>query len=56
MTLGQKKMIPAEPDWNITPDDFADKDLASLIHGDGKTKVELLAAMHTGMLKLQPGV
>ena len=41
----------SEPDWNITPDDFADEDLASLIHGDGKTKVELLAAMH--MLKLQ---
>jgi len=53
VTLGQKKMIQAdsEPDWNITPDDFADEDLASLIHGDGKTKVELLAAMH--MLKLQ---
>ena len=40
-------MYPAAPDWNVTSDDFADEDLASLLHGDGKKKID----MH--MLKLQ---
>jgi len=44
-------MYPAEPDWNVTSDDFADEDLASLLRGDGKKKIDLVASMH--MLKLQ---
>jgi len=44
-------MYPAEPDWNITSDDFADEDLASLLRRDGKKKINLVASMH--MLKLQ---
>jgi len=47
VTFGHKIMYPAEPDWNVTSDDFADEDLASLLHGDGKKKID----MH--MLKLQ---
>jgi len=44
-------MYPAEPDWNVTSDDFADEDLASLLRGDGKKNIDLVASMH--MLKLQ---
>ena len=51
MTFGHKMMYPAEPDWNITSEDFADEDLAALLRGDGKSKVDLVASMH--MLKLQ---
>ena len=51
MTFGHKMMYPAEPDWIITSDDFADEDLASLLRGDGKKKIDLVASMH--MLKLQ---
>ena len=51
MTFGHKMMHPAEPDWNVTSEDFADEDLASLLRGDGKSKVDLGASMH--MLKLQ---
>ena len=51
MTFGHKMMYPAEPDWNVTSDDFADEDLASLLRGDGKKKIDLVASMH--MLKLQ---
>ena len=40
-----------EPDWNVTSDDFADEDLASLLRGDGKKKIDLVASMH--MLQLQ---
>jgi len=50
-TFGHKMMHPAEPDWNVTSEDFADEDLASLLRGDGKSKVDLGASMH--MLKLQ---
>jgi len=51
VTFGHKVMYPAEPDWNVTSDDFADEDLASLLRGDGKRKIDLVASMH--MLKLQ---
>ena len=51
VTFGHKMMYPAEPDWNVTSDDFADEDLASLLQGDGKKKIDLVASMH--MLKLQ---
>ena len=51
VTFGHKMMYPAAPDWNVTSDDFADEDLASLLRGDGKKKIDLLASMH--MLKLQ---
>ena len=51
MTFGNKTMYPAEPDWNVTSDDFADEDLASLLRGDRKEKIDLVASMH--MLKLQ---
>ena len=44
-------MHPAEPDWNVTSADFADDDLASLLRGVGKSKVDLGPSMH--MLKLQ---
>jgi len=44
MTFGHMMAIPAESDWNITSDDFANEDLASL-------KVDLVASMH--VLKLQ---
>jgi len=44
-------MYPAEPDCNVTSDDFADEDLAYLPHGDGKKKIDLVASMH--MLKFQ---
>jgi len=30
VTFGHKMMYPAEPDWNITSEDFADEDLAAL--------------------------
>jgi len=49
VTFSHKMMHPAEPDWNVTSEDFAD--LASLLRGDGKSKVDLGASMH--MLKLQ---
>ena len=52
VTFGHKMMYPAEPDWNVTSDDFADEDLASLLRGDGKKKIDLVASMH--MLKLVP--
>jgi len=29
VTFGHKMMYPAEPDWNVTSDDFADEDLLS---------------------------
>ena len=29
VTFGHKMMYPAAPDWNVTSDDFADKDLAT---------------------------
>jgi len=51
MTFGHKMMHPAEPDWNVTSEDFADEDLASLLRGDRKSKVDLGSSMH--MLKLQ---
>ena len=51
MTFGHKMMYPAAPDWNVTSDDFADEDLASLLRGDGKKKIDLVVSMH--MLKLQ---
>ena len=51
VTFNHKMMYPAEPDWNVTSDDFADEDLASLLRGDGKKKIDLVASMH--MLKLQ---
>ena len=51
VTFGHKMMHPAEPDWNVTSEDFADEDLASLLRGDGKSKVDLGVSMH--MLKLQ---
>jgi len=50
VTFGHKMMYPAEPGWNVTSDDFADEDLASLLRGDGKKKIDLVASMH--MLKL----
>jgi len=31
VTFGYKMMYPAEPDWNVTSDDFADEDLSSLL-------------------------
>jgi len=46
VTFGHKMMYPAEPDWNVTSDDFADEDLASLLCGDGKKKIDLVASMH----------
>jgi len=42
VTFGHKMMYPAEPDWNIISDDFADEDLASLLRGDGKQKIDLV--------------
>jgi len=51
VTFGHKMAYPVEPDWNVTSDDFADEDLASLLRGDGKKKVDFVAFMH--MLKLQ---
>jgi len=51
VTFGHKMMHSAEPDWNVTSEDFADEDLDSLLRGDGKSKVDLGASMH--MLKLQ---
>ena len=51
MTFGHKMMYPAEPDWNVTSDDFAYEDLASLLRGDRKKKIDLVASMH--MLKFQ---
>ena len=51
MTFGHKMMYPVEPAWNVTSNDFADKDLASLLRGDGKKKIDLVASMH--MLNLQ---
>jgi len=51
VTFGHKMMHPAEPDWNVTSEDFADEDLASLLRGDGKSEVDLGVSMH--MLKLQ---
>jgi len=44
-------MYPAEPDWNVTSDDFAYEDLASLLREDRKKKIDLVASMH--MLKFQ---
>ena len=44
-------MYQAAPDWNVTSNDFADGDLAYLLRGDGKKKIDLVASMH--MLKLQ---
>jgi len=51
VTFGHKMMYPAEPDWNVTSDDFADGDLASLLRRDGRKRIDLVASMH--MLKLQ---
>jgi len=51
VTFGHKMMYTAAPDWNVTSDDFADEDLASLLRGDGKKKIALVTSMH--MLKLQ---
>ena len=31
VTFGHKMMYPSEPDWNVTSDDFADEDHASLL-------------------------
>ena len=50
VTFGHKMMHPAEPDWNVTSEDFADEGLASLLRGDWKSKVGLGASMH--MLKI----
>ena len=41
VTFGHNMMYPAEPDWNVTYVDFAYEDLASLLRGDGKSKVHL---------------
>jgi len=51
VTFDHKMMYLAEPDWNVTSDDFADKDRACLICGEEKKKIDLVASMH--MLKLQ---
>jgi len=51
VNFGHKTIHQAEPDWNVTSEDFADEDLASLLRGDGKSNVHLGAFMH--MLKLQ---
>jgi len=51
VTFGHKMMYLAEPDWNVISDDFADEDLPSLLRGDGKKRIDLVASMH--MLKLQ---
>ena len=51
MTFGHKMMYPTEPDLNVTSNDFVDEDLASLVRGDGKKKIDLVASMH--MLKVQ---
>ena len=48
---GHKMMYPAEPDWHVTSDDFADEDLASLLRRDGKKRIDLVASMNT--LKIQ---
>jgi len=44
-------MYPVEPNYNVTTEDFADKDLAALLRGDEKSKGDFVASMH--MLKLQ---
>jgi len=51
VTFGHKMMYPAEPNWHVTSYDFADEDLASLLRGDEKKRINLVASMH--MLKLQ---
>ena len=52
VTFDHKMAPSAVPDWDIDdPYDFADEDLASLLRGDGKKKVDLVASMH--MLKLK---
>jgi len=51
VTFGHNMMHPAEPDWSVTSEDFTDEDMASLLRGDGKSKLYLGASMH--MLKLQ---
>jgi len=38
VTFDHKMMYPAEPDWNVTSEDFADEDLVSLSRGDEKKK------------------
>ena len=38
VTFGHKMMYPAEPDWNVTSNDFAGEDLASLLRGDEKAR------------------
>ena len=50
VTFDHKMMHPAEPDWNVNFEDFADEDLTSLLRGDGKSKVDLGPSMH--MLRL----
>ena len=40
VTFGHKMMYLAEPDWNVTSDDFADEDFASLLRGDEKNKID----------------
>ena len=50
VTFGHTMMYPAATDWNVTSDDFAHEDLASLLRGDGKKKIDLVTSMH--MLKL----
>jgi len=47
VTFGHKMT----PDWNVTSDDFADEDLASLLRGDGKKNIDLVASIH--ILKIQ---
>jgi len=42
-------MYPAEPDWYVTSDDFPDEDLACLLRGDGKKRIDLVSSMN--MLK-----
>jgi len=51
VTFGHKIMYLEESNWNVTSDNFADEDLASLLRGDGKKKIDFVASMH--MLKLQ---
>jgi len=51
VTFNHKMMYPAEPDWNVTSDDFADEGLASLLRGDGKKKIDLVVSLY--MLKFQ---
>ena len=51
MTFGHKIGPLAEPDWEIDPYNFADEDLGTLLRGDRKKKVHLVASIHMLNLK-----